>query len=128
MTGGEKAKKSGEYREAIVGNLIKLFGWENATQGVSVPCTFNDKLGGSDKKRKMHGVDYDFQHKSPLRDSTRQYVLISIKRRDGYPKAGSESKNKFKEFLVDLAFSKECFPSCELASHKIKQSTKKQTH
>lgn len=123
MAGGEKAKSSGEYGEAIVGNLIKLMGWENPNNAVSVSCVFQEKHG-----KQKHGIDYIYQYRSPLRDATRQDVLISVKCRDGYPATEDGVKKKFKEFLLDLAQAMECYPSCEIAKHKISNTTKKSTY
>ena len=120
MAGGEKAKSSGEYGEAIVGKLIKLMGWENPSSGVSVPCVFQEK-----HERQKHGIDYIYQYRSPLRDATRQDVLISVKCRDGYPATEEGIKKKFKEFLLDLAQGMECYPGCDIAKRKINNTTKK---
>lgn len=123
MAGGEKAKSSGEYGEAIVGKLIKLIGWENPNTGVSVPCVFEEKHG-----KQKHGIDYIYQYRSPLRDATRQDVLISVKCRDCYPATEDGVKKKFKEFLIDLAQAMECYPACEIANHKITNTTRKLTY
>lgn len=123
MAGGEKAKSSGEYGEAIVGSLIKLMGWENPNNGVSVPCVFQEKHG-----KQKHGIDYIYQYRSPLRDATRQDVLISVKCRDGYPATEDGVKKKFKEFLLDLAQAMECYPGCDIAKRKINNITKKLTY
>ncbi len=123
MAGGEKAKSSGEYGEAIVGSLIKLMGWENPNNGISVPCVFQEKHG-----KQKHGIDYIYQYRSPLRDATRQDVLISVKCRDGYPATEDGVKKKFKEFLLDLAQAMECYPGCDIAKRKINNITKKLTY
>lgn len=120
MAGGENAKSSGEYGERIVKNLLDLFGWKNCFSGVTVPCIHPEshtKTGSSSSEK--HGIDYVFKYKSPLRTATRQDVLISVKCRDGYPKTETGIKSKFKEFLTDIAFASECYPSCEIATKKI---------
>ncbi len=122
MAGGEKAKSSGEYGEAIVGNLLKIMGWDSPNNGVSVPCVFAEKHG-----KQKHGVDYIYQYRSPLRDSTKQEVLISVKCRDSYPSTEDGVKKKFKEFLIDLAQAMECYPVCEISKRKIQNTTKKTT-
>lgn len=126
MAGGEKAKSSGEYGEKIVKNLLELFGWKNCNSGVTVPCVYQEahKKKGF-KKSEKHGIDYVFQYKSPLRDATKQDVLISVKCRDGYPKTEDGIKSKFKEFLVDIAFASECYPACEISKRKIVATNKK---
>ena len=120
MAGGEKAKSSGEYGEQIVKSLLDLFGWKNCDNGVTVPCIYNElhKRGQAAASEK-HGIDYVFQCKSPLRDSTKQDILISVKCRDGYPQTDSGVKNKFKEFLVDIAQAGMCYPACETSKRKI---------
>lgn len=125
MAGGEKAKSSGEYGEEIVKNLLEIFGWKNCISGVTVPCVYQDihKKQNADKSEK-HGIDYVFKYKSPLRDATRHDVLISVKCRDGYPKTEDGIKSKFKEFLMDIAFASECYPSCEIAKQKIQGTNK----
>lgn len=122
MAGGEKAKSSGEYGEAIVKQILNLIGWDNPQSGVSVPCVFKEK-----HSKEKHGIDYIFQYKSPLRDSTKQEVLISVKCRDGYPAKDDTTIKIFKEFLVDIAWAMECYPSCEIAKRRIQNTTKKVT-
>ena len=126
MAGGEKAKSSGEYGEKIVKNLLEIFGWKNCISGVTVPCVYQDthRKQNADTSEK-HGIDYVFKYKSPLRVATRQDVLISVKCRDGYPKTEDGIKSKFKEFLMDIAFASECYPSCEIAKQKIQGTNKK---
>lgn len=128
MAGGEIAKKSGEYGEKIVANLLKMIGWENLHSGVSVPCMFAEKhtKSGTEKSIK-HGIDYVYQYKCPLRDSTKHDVLISVKCRDGYPKTETTIKTKFKEFLMDLAHAMECYPGCDISRKKINSTNKKVT-
>lgn len=126
MAGGEKAKSSGEYGEKIVKNLLEIFGWKDCFSGVTVPCVHQDthKKQNADKSEK-HGIDYIFKYKSPLRDATRHDVLISVKCRNGYPKTEDGIKSKFKEFLMDIAFASECYPSCEKAKQKIPGTNKR---
>jgi len=126
MAGGEKAKSSGEYGEKIVKNLLELIGWTNCNEGVTVPCVYAEKHAQEGKTScEKHGIDYVFQYKSPLRDATKQDVLISVKCRDGYPKTEQGIKNKFKEFLLDIAYAGECYPACDIANRKISNTNKK---
>lgn len=126
MAGGEKAKGSGEYGERIVKKLLDLFGWKDCISGVSVPCVRQDDHKKRDsKKSEKHGIDYVFKYKSPLRSETRHDVLISVKCRDGYPKTEDGIKNKFKEFLLDIAYAGECYPACETSKQKIPGTNKK---
>lgn len=125
MAGGENAKSSGEYGEKIVKSLLELFGWKNCISGVTVPCVYQDTHKKQDVgKSEKHGIDYVFKYKSPLRDAMRHDVLISVKCRDGYPRTESGIKNKFKEFLMDIAFASECYPACEVAKQKIQGTNK----
>ena len=126
MAGGEIAKSSGEYGEKIVANLLKLIGWENVNNGVTVPCVYEEKhIKEGKKTSEKHGIDYVFQYKSPLRDATKHDILISVKCRDKYPKTEIGVKSKFKEFLVDLAYATECYPSCDVSKRKVHNTDKK---
>ena len=49
------------------------------------------------------------------------YIEIAHK----YPKTEDGIKSKFKEFLMDIAFASECYPSCEIAKQKIQGTNKK---
>ena len=87
---------------------------------MTVPCVYKEKHKKEGKQTsEKHGIDYVFQYKSPLRDATKQDVLISVKCRDGYPATESGIKSQFKEFLLDLAHAIECFPACEIGKRKI---------
>lgn len=124
MAGGEKAKKSGEYGEAIVKNLLDLFGWDNYNANVTVPCVFSEKHSNSqNEKSEKHGIDYVYKYMSPLRNTTQQDILISVKCRDGYPKTEKTVTNKFKEFFLDIIKATECYPSCDISKQKIHGAT-----
>lgn len=126
MAGGEKAKSSGEYGEQIVKNILDMMGWSNANNGVTVPCVHKEKHKKENvKETQKHGIDYVYTYKSQLRDATKQDVLVSVKCRDGYPATENGIKNKFKEFVQDLAYAMECYPACELARKKITNTDKK---
>jgi hypothetical protein len=126
VAGGETAKNSGEYGEKIVKELLGLIGWTSPHEGTSVPCVFQERHKKEGKKSSLtHGIDYIYQYKSPLRDLTKQDVLISVKCHDGYPSTERGVKTKFKEFLVDLAYAMECYPSCDVSKNKISGTNKK---
>lgn len=126
MAGGEKAKSSGEYGEAIVKSLLDLFGWKQPLNNITVSCQKPEEHAKENGKAcKKHGIDYVYRYKSPLRNETKQEVLISVKCRDKYPATDSGVKKKFKEFLIDLAKAAECYPSCEEAKIKMPGTTKK---
>lgn len=125
MAGGEKAKKSGEYGEKIVGTLLELIGWNNSDDGVSVPCVHTEKhsIEGSDSKK--HGIDYVFQYKSSMRDYTRQDILMSVKCRANYPKKEVTVRKVFKEFYQDLVNAAECYPASQMYGRKMSQTKKR---
>lgn len=126
MAGGEKAKQSGEYGEAIVKSLLELFGWQEAINNVTVMCQKPDQHSKEEgKKCQKHGIDYVYRYKSPLRNETKQEVLISVKCRDRYPAGELSAKKEFKKYLVDIANAAECYPSCETAKIKMSGTTKK---
>jgi hypothetical protein len=50
--------------------------------------------------KEKHGIDYVFQYKSSLRDSTKQEVLISVKCRDGYPTRDEAILKNLKSFWL----------------------------
>ncbi|MCZ8533371.1 hypothetical protein [Psychrobacillus psychrodurans] len=127
MAGGEKAKSSGEYGEKIVGNLLKIIGWDGLDDGVTVPCIHNEAHSKDGKNSEKHGIDYVYQYKSALRDSTRQDILISVKCRDGYPKKEKTIRDRFKEFYEELIFGAECYPSSDPYQRKV-PNTKKRSH
>jgi hypothetical protein len=125
MAGGEKAKSSGEYGEKIVGNLLEYIGWDINDDGVTVPCVHTEKHSKEGKESKKHGIDYVYQYKSPLRDFTRQDILISVKCRASYPKKEETFKKTFKEFYGDLVNAAECYPASPIYSRKMPQTKKK---
>lgn len=127
MAGGEKAKSSGEYGEKIVGNILKLIGWDGLDDGVTVPCIHKEAHSIDGKDSVKHGIDYIYQYKSALRDSIRQDVLISVKCRDGYPKREETIRKTFKEFYEDLVSATECYPASDPYRRKL-PNTKKRSH
>ena len=120
MAGGEKAKSSGEYGEKIVSKILKMIGWGDANSGVTVPCVYKEKhIKEGKQTSEKHGIDYVFQYKSPLRDATKQDVLISVKCRERYPATEKRINSQFKDFLLDLAYAMECFSYCDLGKRKL---------
>lgn len=104
---GEKSKKSGEYGENIVDKILKLIGWENSDNGVTIQCFEEDH----NRKSQTHGIDYIFSLESPLMSNVQEDVLISVKHHlDKYP---SGIVGKFKSHLTDLAQAMDCFPDDE---------------
>lgn len=127
MAGGEVAKRSGDFGEKIVKNLIELIGWKNNISNIGINCVHEDKHKLPDsEKRIKHGIDFIFQYKCPLKNSIQQNVIISSKHRDGYPTTPKGKKTKFKEFLYDIAYAIECFPVSEQFRNKTPGTTKKE--
>jgi hypothetical protein len=127
MAGGEAAKRSGDFGEKIVKNLIELMGWKNNISNIGVTCVHEDKHKiANAEKRVKHGIDFLFQYRCPLKDGIQQNVIISSKHRDGYPETARGKKTKFKEFLYDIAYASECFPTNEHYRTKTSGTTKKE--
>lgn len=127
MAGGEGAKRSGDFGEKIVKNLIELIGWKASISNIGIDCVCEEKHKlPNAQKRVKHGIDFLFQYKCPLKDNVQQNVLISSKHRDGYPATPKGKKTKFKEFLSDIVFAIECFPTSEHYRNKTKGTSKKE--
>jgi hypothetical protein len=127
MAGGEASKRSGDFGEKIVKNLIELIGWKNNIGNIGVNCVHEDKHKlPNTEKRVKHGIDFLFQYKCPLRDNVQQNVIVSSKHRDGYPDTPKGKKTRFKEFLYDIAYAIECFPTSEYYRNKTPGTTKKE--
>lgn len=100
---GEYSKKSGEYGEKIVFEILKLIGWGNADLNPTIKCISEEH----NRKSKTHGLDFVFSLESPLINYVQDDVLISVKHHaEGYP---SGIVSKFKNHLTDLATSMDCF-------------------
>ncbi len=127
MAGGEKAKSSGEYGERIVRNVLTLIGWDELDDGVTVDCVHSEAHSKDGKNSSKHGIDYIYQYKSNLRDSTRQDILISVKCRQSYPVKEATVREHFREYYTDLVMAAECYPSSKPYQRKI-PNTKKRSH
>lgn len=109
---GEKSKNSGEAGEKKAGELLKLFGWTTSPKGISLTC----QIEGHEKK--THGIDSLFYIDSPLIDDTQENVIVSVKHREKYD---SNASRKFKDFLIELANTMECFSfDDEYGTHVIR--------
>lgn len=127
MAGGDKAKLSGEYGEQIVERLLNLIGWDNPKKAIKMPCIYSEKHKADNASKSIqHGSDFLFQYKCPLRDGNRHDILISVKCRDKYPAKANTVVNKFKEFLVELAYAIECYPSSNEYKTKISGTRSKE--
>lgn len=113
---GETSKTSGENGEKITKELLKLMGWRNLQEGVSVPC--NNK---SHNREKTHGNDFVFIYNNPLHDHRTDIVYVSSKNvKSGYPKGDQGVKSAFKKHLAELDET----VSCSKISNEINGSIK----
>lgn len=127
MAGGEDAKRSGDFGEKIVKKLIELIGWKSEISNIGIECIHDEKHKlPNTEKRVKHGVDFLFQYRCPLRSNIQQNVIISSKHRDGYPATPRGKKTKFKEFLIDIVHTMECFPTSEYYRNKTTGTSKKE--
>ncbi|ERI11808.1 GapS4a family protein [Aneurinibacillus aneurinilyticus] len=105
---GEKSKSSGEFGEKIVNKILKLIGWVDLRKGVDIDCCEGEKHKNGKNERKTHGIDYLFSYECPLCNNTQEDILISVKHTTNkYP---AKPTNQFKEYLIDIAKTLECFP------------------
>jgi hypothetical protein len=116
---GEWSRRVGEIGEEIVGDLLQLFGWENAKRNVTIDCLKNEKHARpSSEKRATHGIDCLFTYPSQLQARVLDHLLISSKyTSDKYPDSPS---TQFKSHLRDLSETMECFKfsGAKLAANK----------
>lgn len=103
---GEKAKKSGEFGEAVVKELLMLIGWNNPIENVDINC-FKPKYHRiSESDRKTHGIDFIYNYESQLVNNRQESNVISSKYEEKY----SSFPSTFKSHLKDIAFAIQCFP------------------
>lgn len=99
---GEKSKFIGETGEKTVENFLNLIGWNDTSKGIEFPC-FDDLHN----KERTHGLDFFFKYVSPLVDGVLKKINISVKFTDNaYPPSPN---SKFRDHIIDLAESMECF-------------------
>ena len=112
---GEWSKKIGEEGERIALKLMEITGWGNLEKGIDIPCVDNKVH----VRAKEHGLDGLFLYKSPLKDRTLNNVCISVKfNNDGYPSSASTRKTKFKDHLIQLNNTIECYENSEMKVEK----------
>lgn len=105
---GEWSKKVGEKGEEIVGELLKIIGWGDAQNNLTLSC-IKGKNHGTDKSPKStHGIDYFYSYKSQLIERTLDNVVISVKNT-----ANPYNPSDFKNHFVDLAKTLECFKNSQ---------------
>jgi hypothetical protein len=118
---GERSKTIGEIGENITKNFFDLIGWSCTRSNESLGCLKPQKhVTKSSKKeiRETHRIDYLYSYESPLENETFNNVICSVNNTDApYP---NNPVSKFKDYLVDLAQTIECFTSSKLKSEQTK--------
>jgi len=104
----EKSKKTGEFGENIVKQLLKIIGWKDPIENEDIPCHKGIRHQISTKPRKTHGIDFLFNYESQLVNNRQECNIISSK----YENLYSSLIPTFKSHLKDIAFAMQCFPDC----------------
>jgi hypothetical protein len=102
----EKSKKTGEFGENVVEELLKMIGWIDLIKNEDIPCLNETYHQISNKPRKTHGIDFIFNYESQLVNNRQESNIISVKYEESY----SSFVSNFKSYLKDIAFAKQCFP------------------
>lgn len=114
---GEWSKTVGEKGEKIVEYFFKdILGYNNVMQNESINCIkgVKHKIKKSTKDRTTHGIDALIKSVSPVEDNLLEVGIISSKfTSKKYP---NSPKTLFKEHLVDLAHTIECYKNSKLAA------------
>jgi len=117
---GERSKTIGEIGENITKNFFDLIGWSHTLSNESLGCLKSQKHATKSSKkgkRETHGIDYLYSYRSPLENKTINNVILSVKNTDApYP---NNPVNKFKEHIIDLAQTIECFTGSKLKSEQL---------
>jgi hypothetical protein len=114
----EKSKKTGEFGEKVVKELLKLIGWVDPIENEDIPCIKETYHQISEKPRKTHGIDFIFNYESQLINNRQESNVISVK----YEKAYSSFIPTFKSYLKDIAFATQCFPYSQYAKTNVAQN------
>lgn len=119
---GEWSKKIGEKGEEIVDYFFKeILGYNSVLAGESIKCIKGEKHKVSKSDKTTHGIDGLISTKSPLEDNILDIGVISSKfTSKEYP---NSPKSKFKEHIVDLAHTLECFKFSKLYAETNKKYT-----
>lgn len=114
---GEWSKSVGEKGEKIVDYFFKeILGYDNILPNKSIDCNKGSKHKEKSSKgeKTTHGIDALLSINSPLEDQLLDVVVISSKfTSKAYP---NSPKTKFKEYIIDLAYTIECFKNSKLLS------------
>lgn len=116
---GERSKTIGEKGEQIVGNFLKMIGWNNPQPNRTLTCVhpIEHKSKQAKNNRTTHGIDFFYANKSNLKINTLDNIVISVKFSAAeYPKSPSTD---FKTHLTDLSQTLECFVRSELRQDSI---------
>jgi hypothetical protein len=99
---GEKSKTSGEIGEKLAEGVLRILGWRNKLNNVSIPCNTPTHLNSERKPRQSHGEDVVFLYHNPFHDDRTDVVHISVKNKiDSYP-AEQTLRTQFKSHLEEL--------------------------
>ena len=89
----EKSKKTGEFGENVVEELLKMIGWIDLIKNEDIPC-FNEKYHQiSNKPRKTHGIDFIFNYESQLVNNRQESNVVSVKYEESYSSFVSNFKS-----------------------------------
>ncbi len=113
---GEKSKSSGEIGEKITQELLKIIGWSNQIQNVSIDCHNNDHKNEKGNPKQTHGDDLLHIYNNPFYDDTTFVCHVSVKNKsDGYPKSETAVNSEFKKHIKEL----EEIVSCAKFDNKV---------
>lgn len=99
---GEKSKTSGEIGEKLAQGLLRILGWRDNLNNVSIPCNTPTHLNSNGNPRQSHGEDVVFLYHNPFHDDRTDVVHISVKNKiDSYP-AEQTLRTQFKSHMEEL--------------------------
>jgi hypothetical protein len=113
---GEKSKSSGEIGEKITQELLKIIGWNNQIQNISIDCNNVNHKNDKGNPKQTHGDDLLYIYNNPFYDDTTFVCHISVKNKsDGYPKSEASVNSEFKKHIKEL----EEIVSCAKFDNKV---------
>lgn len=121
---GENSKTVGEIGENIIGNFFDLIGWSSALPNESIKCLKpqkHAKPSSKKGKRETHGIDYLYSYRNPLEAKSISNIITSVKN-TSIPYPNSPIK-KFKDHILDLAQTIECFNGSSKKASQLKKFT-----
>jgi len=99
---GEKSKSSGEIGEKLAEGVLRILGWRDKLNNVSIPCNTPSHLNSNGNPRQSHGEDVVFLYHNPFHDDRTDVVHISVKNKiDSYP-AEQTLRTQFKSHMEEL--------------------------